>query len=227
MPTLDPCLKRTGLWGDRSCPELTVHGHCRNCHVFQSAAAILLNRPAPEGYREEWRARIAHPRVCKEPGSLSLVLFRIGGDWLALAASAFLEIADLRPIRSLPHRRSEALLGLVNIRGELLLCVSLPTLLDFEPSPAPIASAPLKVTAAGGGLPPRLLVLTHRNHRTVFVADEVHVGHRCHPGELRPVPATVSLAAASHMEGVITWKGINVGVLDRNLLFNTLDRALA
>ena len=53
------CWNRIGTSGDRSCPELEQHVHCRNCPVFASAARVFFDRPAPEGYLAEWTQWLA------------------------------------------------------------------------------------------------------------------------------------------------------------------------
>src|SRR5437588_4360 len=35
---IDDCWNRIGIGGDRTCPELAVHIHCRSCPVFSAAA---------------------------------------------------------------------------------------------------------------------------------------------------------------------------------------------
>ena len=69
------------------------------------------------------------------PGKQSIVIFRIGPEWLALPTRVFQEIAERRTVHSLPHRQHGVVLGLINIRGELLICVSLGQLLGLEQVP--------------------------------------------------------------------------------------------
>jgi chemotaxis-related protein WspD len=109
--------------------------------------------------------------------------------------------------------------GLVNIRGQLLVCVSLAELLGLENS-----AEPKKQKSHGASQ--RLLVTSHKSGGVVFSTQEVHVGHRYHPDELKPLPATVSLAASRHAIGLLAWRDHNVGVLDDELLFYTLNRSL-
>ncbi|MBI5685471.1 MAG: purine-binding chemotaxis protein CheW [Verrucomicrobia bacterium] len=217
---INACWKSIGVWGDRSCPELRQHTHCRNCPVYHAAGATLLDREPPPGYREDWTARAAHPREPVLAGTKSIVIFRLGAEWLALPIEVFQEVADSRPIHSLPHREGRILKGLVNIRGELLLCVSLADLLGVDTTAKP---ADRKEKSAYQ----RLLVVTHKSGRAVFPADEVHSGCRYHPDELRPVPATVSLASARYSVGLLSWRERNVGVLDPELVFYSLNRHLA
>jgi len=52
-------------------------------------------------------------------GTQSLVVFRVGAEWLALPTAIIREIAGARPIHALPHRRDGVVLGLANIRDRL------------------------------------------------------------------------------------------------------------
>ena len=59
-------------------------------------------------------------------------MFRLGAEWFALPTIAVDEVAELRGIHSLPHRRGGMLLGLVNVQGELIVCVSLARVLGLK-----------------------------------------------------------------------------------------------
>ena len=214
------CWKQTGVWGDRSCPEMARHTHCRNCPTYTAAAAHLLDREPPPGYREDWTARVAQPRPPKLAGAKSLVIFAIGGEWLALPTHLFQEVTELRPIHSLPHHADGLVKGLVNVRGELLVCVALGELLG-------LAAAPKARQETRRTVYERLLVVARSGSRIVFPVDEVFGGHRYHEAELKPVPATVALAAARYSTGLLVWRQHHVGVLDEELLFYTLNRRLA
>ena len=60
------------------------------------------------------------------------MIFRVGTEWLALPAAAIQEVSNLRPVHRVPHRTSGVLLGVVNVRGELLICVSLARVFGIE-----------------------------------------------------------------------------------------------
>src|SRR5579872_4617099 len=127
------CWNRIGVHGDRSCPELKRYVHCRNCHVFSAGAAERLEGDPPGNYLAEWTRHFGEPRPAADSKTHSFVIFRVGAEWLALPTSVVTEVADSRPIHSLPHRRNSAVLGLVNVRGELLVCVSLGRVLGVDP----------------------------------------------------------------------------------------------
>jgi chemotaxis signal transduction protein len=139
MKQLEPasCWHKIGVYGDGSCPELARFIHCRNCPVYSEASLQLLDRPLPAEYRREWTAHFSREKQLPLPARTSALLFRLAAEWLALPTYAFQEVAERRPIHSLPHRRQGPVLGLVNIRGELLICVALARLLGLERTPGP------------------------------------------------------------------------------------------
>ena len=132
IPRFNDCWNRIGVRGDGSCPELQGHVHCRNCPAYSAAAADLLNRAPPVGEAVLWRSESASPERLPRGGEESILIFRVGGEWLGLQSALIKEIAEERQIHSLPHQRNAAVLGIVNIRGALVLCMSLTRLLNVE-----------------------------------------------------------------------------------------------
>ena len=213
------CWNTIGVWGDGSCPELDVHVHCRNCPVYSDAAAALLDRPVPAEFTIDRTRHFGAPKAVDERETQSVVIFRIGPEWFALPTSVIAEVAERRVIHSVPHRRAGLVLGVVNVRGELLVCVSLGRLLGLEPLSESIPG----VHRTGHD---RLLVVRRDGVRVVLPADEVSGIQRFHPRELKEVPTTVSKAATAHSRAVLSWSGHVVGLLDDHLLFRTLHRSV-
>jgi chemotaxis-related protein WspD len=156
-------------------------------------------------------------------GRKSVVLFRAGADWMALATEVFQEVAERRVIRSLPHQRNEAILGLVNVRGELLVCLSLGRLLGLESSPA---------TVAGKGTPDvhsaaRLLVAGRHGQRQAFLVDEVSGIHHFQLPDGGETTARFANVGNKFTRALLEWQGRGVVLLDDERLFNTLDQSLA
>ena len=125
------CWNTIGTAGDGTCPKLAVHVHCRNCPVYSEKGRSLLDRPPPEEYLEEWRAVLVQSKDEDAGQKISVLIFRLGHEWIALKSAFIEEIVPTRIIHSIPHRSSDVLLGLVNVRGELLLCVSLAEILHL------------------------------------------------------------------------------------------------
>lgn len=217
---LNDCWNRIGVRGDGSCPELERHVHCRNCPVYSASAATLLDADLPAGHLAEWTGHFSGAQKVEEAGTQSVVIFRIGAEWLALPTAVFKEVATLRAIHSLPHRSNGLVLGLTNVRGTLLVCVSLGTVLGLGET----AGAKKDQARAQHR---RLLVISREGSRLVFPVDEVHGIHRCQPRELKAVPATVAKATATYTKSVLAWQDRTVGCLDDQLLFYTLNRSLA
>src|SRR4030095_4038577 len=43
--SLRACWSQVGIWGNRSCPELQQHVHCRNCPAYAEAAVLMVVGP--------------------------------------------------------------------------------------------------------------------------------------------------------------------------------------
>jgi chemotaxis-related protein WspD len=222
---LNDCWNRIGVRGDRSCPELPSHIHCRNCPAFSAAARTLLDVPAPVGSQQSATEHFARPAQVQAGHTVgadaqSVIVFRLCAEWYAIRAAVCLEIADVRPIHSLPHRRDAAVLGVVNVRGGLLVCISLAVILGATAGP----EAPLTRRRAAV---PRLLVARGAAGAVVFPVDEVDGVERFRARDLKEVPATIAHARASHTEALMPLTERSVGLLDEQRLLETVARTLA
>lgn len=214
LAPLDDCWSRIGVLGDGSCAELKQHIHCRNCPVYARAGERLLDRPVSDAYRREWALHFSVPKRKLNPGSISLVLFRLGNEWLALPTQVFQEVVELRRVHTIPHRRQDALLGIVNVRGELLVAVSLAKVLGIGMPKEPPKSA-------------RLLVSIWESQRIVFPVDEVHGVQRFDPEHLGEPPSTLAKSGSSYTRSVLHWENNLVCCLDTDLLFPALSQSIA
>jgi chemotaxis-related protein WspD len=221
-PAINDCWNKIGVRGDGSCPKLEQYIHCRNCPVFSAAAVELLDGDLPADHLADWTRHFAEEKQVEELDTQSVVIFRIGEEWLALPTGVFEEVAELRAIHSLPHRRNSLLLGLASVRGELLVCVSIGQVLGLGAAAAAVGSKREKSRTVHR----RLLVIRREGSRVVFPVDEVHGIHHFHPRELKEVPATVAKAAATYTKTMLPWQKKSVGLLDDQLLFYTLNRSL-
>lgn len=230
------CWNTIGVGGNGSCRELPRFVHCRNCPVYSAAALQLLDRPVTDEYRREWSEHYAREKKLTTPAKTSVMIFRIGSEWLALPTQAFQEVAERRAVHSLPHRRRGVVLGLVNVRGELLICASLGRLLGLtEQGAGKVRSAKCQVS---GSLTPdtahlaplladRLLVANWDGNRIAFPVDEVHGIQRVHQDELREPPGTVAKSTHTYSRGVFAWRDRTIGFLDADVLFAALNRSLS
>jgi chemotaxis-related protein WspD len=137
-----------------------------------------------------------------------------------LPTAVFREIVDIRPVHSLPHRRSGVVLGLTNIRGELLVCISLRQILRLEEA-TETKNEKLRTVNS------RMLFIQYEGLRAVCPVDEVFGVHRFRPRELMSVPAILAKATTTYTKGVVSWPQGALGLLDEDLLFYALNRGLA
>jgi chemotaxis-related protein WspD len=209
-----------GVRGDASCPELKQYVHCHNCPVYSAGAMQLLDGDLPVDDLARWTSQIALPKPVKELHTQSVVIFRVGSEWLALPTPCVTEVANPLPIHALPHRPSGVVLGLASVHGELLICVSLGHILGLE---TPAEAHP----RLRGTLQQRLLVIRRDQVRAVCPVDEVHGIHRFHPRELKEVPATVARATTTYSKALLSWRDRSVGLLDDELLFHSVKRSVA
>lgn len=205
--TIDDCWNRIGVRGDKSCPLLDEHIHCRNCAVYASAATRLLDRYSLTQDSHE------QVQVQEKGGGRSMLLFRLGEEWLALATRCLVEVAPLQPVHSLPHQRSRVLQGVANVRGALVPCLSLADLLGLE--------------VLGNGSPsarvmPRMLIIAAAGGSVVVRVDEVDGIHGLEPERVVHEPGEARFTAA-----VLQWRGRSVRVLDEEQVLSAVNRSLS
>ena len=211
---IDDCWNRIGIYGDKSCPVLPEHIHCRNCSVYSAAATRLLDRYSFEQeHVEQYATRVDERKVAKR----SLMIFRLGDEWLGLATRCLDEVAPMQPIHSLPHQRSRALQGVANVRGALVPCLSLIELLGLDPTLAGPTS--LRVM-------PRMLILAAHGGPVVVPVDEVDGIHNIEERVLNAASASGEHVSAKYTRGVLQWKTRSLRWLDEEQLLGAITRSL-
>ena len=218
------CWNTIGVSGDRSCPELSTHVHCRNCPVFAGAARSFFDRRAPEGYLADWsrwlaelsdsglhgdRSEAKGDNLLSRSEAVSVLIFRLGEEWLAFRTQTIVEVTLPRPVHRIPHRSNAIFAGIVSLQGQVQLCVSLHGVLG--------------VTAAPGSSS-RLVVLRdiERAETWVFAADEVVGVRRVPRSQWRNVPSTLINPAVGFSQAVLSWNERSVGLLDEQRVFGVI-----
>lgn len=210
---IDDCWNRIGIHADKSCPLLAEHIHCRNCAVYSAAATRLLDRYALQ--QEDHQQSIA---VENDVVTRSLLMFRLGEEWLVLATRCLVEVAPLQPIHSLPHQRSPALLGVANVRGALVACLSLVELLGLDATTE---------IASGTRVMPRMLIIAARGGPVVVPVDEVDGIHAIDERTLNAASSSGSQVSGKYTRGVLPFKGRSLRWLDEEQLLCAVTRSLA
>jgi chemotaxis-related protein WspD len=180
----------------------------------------LLDREPPSSYVSECTERIARVEQATASGSKSATIFRIGMEWFAFPTSIIHEVAEAQIAHSLPRRRKESLIGLVSVRGELLICVALAGLLHLDISMGQDRDSDLVSRK-------RLLIIGGDATRLALLVDEVSGIHRYDPQELVEVPTTLTQTAVKYTLGLLPWKEKLVACLDDELLLLAVDKSLS
>ncbi|MFC1524504.1 chemotaxis protein CheW [Thermodesulfobacteriota bacterium] len=218
----DECWQTIGVWGKSEerglCPRLKEVVHCHNCPVYSAAGRRLLDREPPAEYIQEWTGILAKEKSVTETDSGSAFIFRAGGEWLALPATLIQEVVNMGLIHTLPHRSTNILRGVVNIRGKLEICLSIGGVLGLERE----EFQQLPGFRAGE----RLIVARREGLNIVFPVSEVMGIIRFTSDMLRNLPVTVSGAKANFTRGILCIKDQDIGFLDDKILFETLTRSL-
>lgn len=211
---VDDCWNRVGVRGDKSCTQLPEHIHCRNCLVYASAAIRLLDRYSlgDESYA------LATVAADAAPVGQAYLIFRLGDEWLGLPTRALAEVAPECAVHSLPHQRSPALLGVANVRGTLVACVSLGELLGLDRRSS---------VAEGGRVVPRMLILAAAGGPVLSPVDEVDGIHVLDTSAMVAASGQALAANDRFTHSVVQWRGRSVRLLEHQALLEAATRSLA
>ncbi|MFM7315234.1 MAG: chemotaxis protein CheW [Cyanobium sp.] len=226
---LDDCWNRIGVFGDRSCPELLNCVHCRNCPVYSAAGRSLLERLPPGDYLQEWTSVLAETKrgsdsstlsadgsVVRSEQSLSVMIFRLASELFALPVGVFLEVSAPFVVHSVPGRSNQLFLGMVNVRGEIMLAASLTNLLGLSAR---------SVTAQAGAR--RMAVAGTPEGKWVFPIDEIYGIYLFHRDDVKPAPVVITNADHSTACGVFQWQNRSVALLDPDRIFSMLTMEIS
>ncbi|TAM79815.1 MAG: chemotaxis protein CheW [Acidobacteria bacterium] len=208
------CWREIGTAGDGSCDLLGEYVHCRNCPQYSAIGRTLFDREMSADYRQEVSEELAAAAAVTEETE-SLLILRTGSEWFALRTQRFEGISTYQKPYVVPFRSGSLLAGLVNVNGELLLCISLEAALGLPPGSG---------TETAGR--PRLCVVGNGNERFAFGVDEI-LGVRHVPSrKMQHVPVTLAKSPSAQVISCFEVDGRNVGLIDEQRLFNSLDRSL-
>ena len=237
------CWRVIGVGGDRSCPELETYIHCRNCPVMANAAEAFFNRAPPDGYLDEWRRVLETTSENTESSGLSVLVFRLADEWFSLAAESLTEVTPLRRIHTIPHRSNSVFAGMVNVRGQLLLCCSLHGLLGLRQIDPLVLkqrktldqksddNRSIQLSDDAAILAPERLLVTSLTtsrvtRRWTFPVNEVAGVHRISEEELREVPSTVGKPGQRFSSALFSWNSRTVSLLDTNQIFDGIHEQI-
>ena len=202
------------MWGDadEECERLAEVVHCRNCDVFSMAGRGIFENKHPPGYIVQWQKAISSQKEQRDKGSIGVMVFRVGNEWLSLPVKYLQEIVEERVIHKIPHNEGVYILGIVNIGGEVNICYSLKNLLEIEKSKRKSES---KLR--------RLIVIVINGDRFVLPVSEISGLARYSPDDLLPSPATVSKKMGTYFKGIFQHEKRQVAALNMEQIYRGLE----
>lgn len=216
---MEQCWKSIGVFGDASCPQLGEKGHCRNCPDYTRVARGLLDREVSPELLHTWTEQFSTAKEIQSHETVSLVVFRLQNEWLALSTGVLREGSSLRSVHSVPSRTSPHFRGLVNVNGELVLCVSLESVLSV-----PQAEAKSESTRR---IYPRMLVIEKDKECFAFPVQEILGVLRVPKDVIGEPPDTLERSPDAITRAVARIDGRTVGLLDEDKLFRSLKGVLS
>lgn len=212
-----PCWQIIGIDGDRSCPELDKHIHCRNCPTFVDAAREFLDRAPEEDYIDEVTGLNTNMSsgAVRDDG-VPVMTFRLGPEWHGLPVRVIEQIHPVAPIRRVPHRNNPGFLGLTSVEGQIELCMSLHAALGVDD---------------GDGAPAtgirRWLMLKLGGERWVAPVDEIRGVVRVDEKSIQPLPATLERSPDPASSGIFEFDDLRVSLLAPDPLLRRFRASLA
>ncbi|MEO0768218.1 MAG: chemotaxis protein CheW [Cyanobacteria bacterium J06649_4] len=199
-----------------------------------SASASLLQQQVPIEYLAERTQQLATPlSQTAHLETMSVLIFRLGQEWFALRATLCQQVLLPLVAHTLPYRSNQTLLGVVNVRGQMLMKVSLSSVLKLPTRQESALNTQVSSSRSPSNGPteekrvyPRMVVvekatLTSERETWVFDVDELEGIHSvCHDLlESPPVGVTTGSACTQKL---FVWQGQRVNLLDDNRLFDAL-----
>ncbi len=218
LDTINDCWNSIGVVGDQSCDKLVQHIHCRNCAVYADAAQRNLQRVVGDDYKQEWAGHFRAASAARDQSDNSVLVFRIGREWLALPTKIFLSVAPQARPHTLPHRGGRGLTGIVNVGGKLYPCMSLAALLGIDEQD--VEQVKGRHTFA------RLLLTTWEEQAFALPVADLHGIVRYASSTMQPPAATINKGLSRFLSGVISHDDMHIGCLDAPLIGHQLARIL-
>lgn len=212
---INDCWNTIGVWGDSSprCELLEDLIHCHNCDIFRKAGHTLLSRKMEPDYLDEWKNNLSKPRKNTSIVQSSALIFRMGNEWFGLASRFVKEITHCDKHHSLPHRKNHVLRGLVNVRGDLLLNVSLGYLFRIS-----------KGDAGNHNKNERYIVINDDKELFAFPVSEVREIIYYQKDHMMPTPSTLKKDTSCYLKGIINHNSHDIGIIDDDILFTALHK---
>ena len=149
---------------------------------------------------------------------VSAIVFRLGAEWLSLPVSMINEITMLRSIYDIPHNSNNKIRGMVNIRGELIICMSLGNLLGVEKPDEDLIEEERSIN--------RLIMIRDNKGYIVFPVSEICGIMHYNQKTISPPPDTVKKSRLDFVTGITDFNDKSIGCIDHEKLITCIQETL-
>lgn len=215
MINVSDCWNQIGVWrkGLDICPELETVAHCRNCNVYIEAGLSLLDRDISEDYIKDNTAKYKISKSLDSETQVSCIIFRSGNEWYAINTNVLNEICEVSEVHTIPHNRNPFFSGMVNIRGEIEICLA------FHEINRHMIHQEQSANKA------RMLVINLDSGRYVYRADEVMGIFKINNNAIRQTPSSVAATKSHFVTGMFDYKEQSIGLIDPDLMDSRIKEA--
>jgi len=211
---ISDCWNQIGVWrkGLDICPKLETVAHCRNCQVYIDAGLALLDRDINEDYIKENTAKYKNAKSLGSVAQISCIVFRSENEWFAINTNVLNEICEVSEIHSIPHNRNPLISGMVNVRGEIEICIAFNELHQQKSQQDSVGKS-------------RMLVINLESGRYVYRADEVMGIFKIDNNSIRPAPSSVAATSSHYVNGIFDYNEQSIGLVDPHLMDSRIKEA--
>jgi chemotaxis-related protein WspD len=213
----EKCWLSIGVFGSGICELLDEYNHCKNCPVYALGGRQLLEREVSPEMINEWTSIISLPKEIESSNKISLVIFRIADEWLGINTNIFQEAVVQRFIHFVPARTNDYFHGIINVNGELLMCISLAKLINL-----PFVSSESENSKSKKFK--NLLVIFDKYTRFAFPVDEFFGVASVSKDNMTEPPLTVSKADLRITDSIINLKNRRVAIINDKKLFSMIEK---
>lgn len=185
---------------------------------ISEAAQQLFERVPPSDYIDEWTQTLREPLKEELKGDLSVLVFRIGCEWLAIPTSFLKEVTYRRTVHQIPHCNRPILKGIANINGELQVVFDLGALLGLEFILQDSSQQTFSYQKN------RMIAVLKDKEEWVFPVDEIEGIFKWSSFLLADSPFNPQNPRPHYLKGIMNNGKKQMGLLDVELLFSSLKR---
>ena len=213
---IDDCWNQIGVWKKTGevCPKLAEIRHCQHCDTFINAGLDMLDRDLADDYIAENTKIYALEKEQEDNTLISALFFRIAKEWYAIKTNLLKEIIEVTDIHSIPHQQHEKIMGLVNVRGEIELCIALNSMLSVDIESIEKNNQVNKQE--------RMVVIHLDSGKYVFLVDELMGIFRINEREVKQTPTSIVHTKQQLISGIFDYEQKHIGLIDEKLLIKIL-----